>query len=161
MTTHIMKAGIVVFLLLAVAVIHHLPLGGFMGIHILHRELFFFPIVLAGLWFGLKVSLAAAVVASLLYAHLFTGNAQLQSASVVTVALQVAGFHLMALLTGWMVDHQRRQRRERDALNETFGRDVSKEVRDEILAGRVYLKGELKDVTVLFADLRYFTGLVE
>jgi len=65
------------------------------------------------------------------------------------------------LLTGWMVDRQRRQEKERDFLNETFGKYVSREVRDEILAGRVSLKGELKEVTVLFADLRDFTPLVE
>jgi adenylate cyclase len=67
----------------------------------------------------------------------------------------------MALLTGWMVDRQRRQQRERDFLNDTFGKYVSRQVRDEILAGRVSLKGELKEVTVLFADLRDFTRLVE
>jgi len=67
----------------------------------------------------------------------------------------------MALLTGWMVDRQRRQEKERDFLNETFGKYVSKEVRDEIIAGRVALKGEIKEVTVLFADLRDFTRLVE
>jgi adenylate cyclase len=38
---------------------------------------------------------------------------------------------------------------------------VSREVRDEILGGRITLKGELKEVTVLFADLRDFTRLVE
>ncbi|MBC2709780.1 MAG: adenylate/guanylate cyclase domain-containing protein [Desulfosarcina sp.] len=34
-------------------------------------------------------------------------------------------------------------------------------MRDEILGGRVTLNGELKEVTVLFADLRDFTRLVE
>jgi adenylate cyclase len=60
-----------------------------------------------------------------------------------------------------MVDRQRRQQRERDFLNETFGKYVSRAVRDEILGGRVTLNGELKEVTVLFADLRDFTRLVE
>jgi adenylate cyclase len=73
----------------------------------------------------------------------------------------VAGFNLMALLTGWMVDRQHRQQKERDFLNETFGRYVSKEVRDEIVSGRVTLNGELKEVTVLFSDLREFTKLTE
>ncbi len=43
----------------------------------------------------------------------------------------------------------------------TFGRYVSREVRDEILSGRIPLDGELKEVTVLFADLRNFTPMVE
>jgi adenylate cyclase len=38
---------------------------------------------------------------------------------------------------------------------------VTREIRDEILAGKFSLDGELKDVTVLFADLRNFTPMVE
>jgi class 3 adenylate cyclase len=157
----LMKTGIIVILLAVVAVIHHLPLHGFLGTHILHRELFFFPIVLAGIWFGLKAALLASIAASIVYAHFFTHSAGINTISAAVVGLQVTGFNLMALLTGWMVDRQRRQRRERNFINETFGKYVSREVRDEILAGRISLKGELKEVTVLFADLRDFTRLVE
>jgi adenylate cyclase len=51
--------------------------------------------------------------------------------------------------------------KERDFVKETFGKYVTKEIRDEILAGKVSLDGELKEVTVLFADLRNFTPMVE
>ena len=51
--------------------------------------------------------------------------------------------------------------REREAIKETFGRYVAREVRDEILAGRVTVEGEQREVTVLFADLRDFTPWVE
>ena len=161
MNLNAVKIGIIIFLLAAVAVVHHLPIHGFLGTHILHRELFFFPIVMAALWFGLKASLITAVAASIFYAQFFYHNIDSSRISIAVVGLQVAGFNLMALLTGWMVDRQRRQRRERDFLNETFGKYVSKAVRDEILGGRVTLSGELKEVTVLFADLRDFTRLVE
>ncbi len=57
MNLNSMKTCIVILLLGIVAVIHHVPMGGFMGTHIFHRELFFFPIVLAGLWLGPKVAL--------------------------------------------------------------------------------------------------------
>lgn len=155
------KTAIIILLLAVVTVVHHLPIAGFFGTHILHRELFFFPIVLAGLWFGLRAAFFTSVAASIVYAHFFTHNADIQTTSAALVGLQVAGFNLMALLTGWMVDRQRRQQRERDFLNDTFGKYVSREVRDEILGGRVTLNGELKEVTVLFADLRDFTRLVE
>ena len=46
-------------------------------------------------------------------------------------------------------------------IRETFGRYVSPEVRDEILAGRASLAGDLREVTILFADLRDFTPWVE
>jgi len=51
--------------------------------------------------------------------------------------------------------------RERERIRETFGRYVSPEVRDEILAGRVSLAGDVREVTILFSDLRDFTPWVE
>ena len=51
--------------------------------------------------------------------------------------------------------------RERERVTETFGKYITPEVRDEILAGRISTEGELKEVTVLFADLRDFTPWVE
>lgn len=51
--------------------------------------------------------------------------------------------------------------REREEMRETFGKYVSPEVRDEILAGRAALAGGQREVTVLFADLRNFTPWVE
>ena len=51
--------------------------------------------------------------------------------------------------------------REREAIRETFGKYVSPEVRDEILAGRVSGAGVQREVTILFADLRDFTPWVE
>jgi class 3 adenylate cyclase len=155
------KIAIVFFLLAVVTVVHHMPIAGFFGAHIFHREMFFFPIVLAGLWFGLKTALVTSVAVSIVYAHYFIQKTDIKTISASIVGLQVVGFNLMALLTGWMVDRQRRQQQERDFLNDTFGKYVSKVVRDEILAGRVSLKGELKEVTVLFADLRDFSQLVE
>jgi adenylate cyclase len=51
--------------------------------------------------------------------------------------------------------------REREVIRETFGKYISPEVRDEILAGRVPLAGSLREVSILFADLRDFTPWVE
>jgi len=50
---------------------------------------------------------------------------------------------------------------ERELLRETFGKYVSQEIRDEILAGRVALEGQVREATILFADLRDFTTWVE
>jgi len=51
--------------------------------------------------------------------------------------------------------------RERDFVKDTFGKYVTREIRDEILAGRVGLEGEQREVTILFADIRDFTPWVE
>jgi hypothetical protein len=41
-----MKTGIIIFLLAAVSVVHHLPIHGFFGKHILHGSCFSFPSLL-------------------------------------------------------------------------------------------------------------------
>ncbi len=51
--------------------------------------------------------------------------------------------------------------REREMVKETFGKYVTPEIRDEILAGRIRGEGELIEATMLFADLRDFTPWVE
>ena len=51
--------------------------------------------------------------------------------------------------------------REREVIRDTFGKYVTREVRDEILAGRVGVDGRLEEVSILFADLRDFTPWVE
>ncbi len=51
--------------------------------------------------------------------------------------------------------------RERESIREAFGRYVSPQVRDEILAGRAGLDGGQREVTILFADLRGFSTWAE
>jgi adenylate cyclase len=51
--------------------------------------------------------------------------------------------------------------REREMVKETFGKYVTPEIRDEILAGRIRGEGELIEATILFADMRDFTPWVE
>jgi adenylate cyclase len=63
--------------------------------------------------------------------------------------------------TGDVINEMTEGLKERDFIKEVFGKYVSKEIRDEILSGKVTLDGELRHVTVLFADLRNFTPMVE
>ena len=46
-------------------------------------------------------------------------------------------------------------------IRNTFGRYVSRRVRDRVLSGRIPLKGEVREVTMLFADIRDFTAMSE
>jgi len=50
---------------------------------------------------------------------------------------------------------------EREQIREIFGQYVTPEIRDEILAGRIPLNGQTTEATLLFSDLRGFTGFVE
>lgn len=50
---------------------------------------------------------------------------------------------------------------ERERMRDTFGKYVTPEIRDEILAGRIPLDGIRAEATLLFSDLRSFTHYVE
>ncbi len=50
---------------------------------------------------------------------------------------------------------------EREKIRDAFGKYVTPEIRDEILAGRIPLNGERTEATLVFTDLRDFTPFVE
>ena len=50
---------------------------------------------------------------------------------------------------------------DRERIREAFGKYVTPEIRDQILAGRIPLNGERTEATMLFSDLRDFTSYVE
>lgn len=51
--------------------------------------------------------------------------------------------------------------RDRETLRDTFGRFVSPDVAEAVLAHQTPLRGEVREVTILFQDLRGFTSLSE
>jgi class 3 adenylate cyclase len=51
--------------------------------------------------------------------------------------------------------------KERKYIRDTFGRYVTPEIRDQILAGKIPTKGEIREATMVFVDLRGFTPYVE
>ena len=66
-------------------------------------------------------------------------------------------FGLIAAKTNEMI----KGLKEKDFCQLSFGRFVTPEVSDRILKGEVSLEGELRDVTILFCDLRGYTTFVE
>lgn len=143
------------------AILHFIPLPGQVGSHFLHRELFFFPLILAAFWFGLKGGLFSAAAISVIYVLYFAVHRGHQPDLATVVALQVVVFFAVAGILGGLVDRNERRRNERDYIKDTFGKYFPEELRDEILQGRIPTAGEIKEATLLFADLRDFTAIVE
>ena len=105
------KITIIATLTMVITILHYGAIRGHLGLHILHRELYFIPILLASFWFGLKVGITTAVVISLIYApHVFIYNDP--HGTHLTVISQVLVFNLVAIVLGWLADRQRRQQQE-------------------------------------------------
>ncbi|MBW1887162.1 MAG: adenylate/guanylate cyclase domain-containing protein [Deltaproteobacteria bacterium] len=66
-------------------------------------------------------------------------------------------FGLIAAKTNQMIDGLR----DREFCQISFGRYVTPEVSEKILQGEIALEGELRDVTILFCDLRGYTTFAE
>lgn len=154
-----MKAISIVLLTIVISAFHYSAIRGNVQMHMIHRELYFFPILMAAFWFGLKAGVFTSVMVSIIYTpHVFMYNDS--HSAWVTLLSQLLVFNLVSITLGWMVDRERKKRKERDFISETFGKFVDDEVRDEILLNRDSLDGEVREVTVLFADLRGFAKLV-
>jgi signal transduction histidine kinase len=105
------KITLITVLTVVITILHYGSIHGHLGLHILHRELYFIPILLASFWFGLKVGLTTAVAISLIYApHVFVYNGP--HGTLLTVISQVLVFNLVAIVLGWLADRQRRQQQE-------------------------------------------------
>jgi signal transduction histidine kinase len=105
------KIVVIAALVAAITLLHYRAIPGHPGLHILHRELYFLPILLASFWFGLKVGLSTAAIVSLIYVpHVFVYNDS--HGSLLTVASQIVVFNLVAVVLGWLTDRQRRQQQE-------------------------------------------------
>ncbi|MGB5986433.1 MAG: ATP-binding protein [Desulfobacterales bacterium] len=105
-----LKIGLIVILGIMVTILHYKVVQTDLDLHILHRELYFLPILLTGFWFGLKAGAAAALIISSVYApHVFLyQNAQGQT---LTVLMQIGIFILVGVLLGWLVDRRKQQQK--------------------------------------------------
>jgi adenylate cyclase len=116
-------------------------------------------LVAVGLWAAIGLSLFVANSVAAPLRELETSMARVERGDLEARAPVVSNDEIGGLAEGF--NRMLAGLRERDFVKDTFGKYVTREVRDEILAGRIGLEGEQREVTVLFADLRDFTTWVE
>jgi len=109
------KVFTISFLILAISMLHFDALTGKLSNELLHSELYFFPILLSGLWFGIKGGFIAAIISSIVCTfHFFVLDA---FDDVLTALIsQILVFVSVGLFIGWMVERQERSRKERDVI---------------------------------------------
>lgn len=142
--------------------------------------LYFFLVVLTGFWMQARVSIGASIFAAAqfiiayqlarVHLHHVSGPDELFLQDLKDPLLW--GFKaLMLVLTGVavgvlsrsvrrMIGRMVEKERERAYLDRLFGQYVSPEVRDRLMSSEA-VHGEVRDVAVLFCDIRSFTTLCE
>lgn len=102
-----LKVTVVVVSVLVITAIHYSVTKADMGTHLIHRELFFIPILLASFWFGLKAGIITSLTVIVLYVHhlFFYGSAQDHG---LTIIFQICIFLVVGILLGWLVDRQKK-----------------------------------------------------
>ena len=109
-------------LLLLITIGHYATSMQHEGVHDLLQRLYYLPIILAGLWFGVRGGLVTAVAATVLYLpHVFMQWGGLRPENV-TRFLEVVLFGVVGFITGLLADRLRDalegQRRAYDSLRE-------------------------------------------
>lgn len=101
------KLATVLVLISSISLLHVQTVPSDYGLHILHRELFFIPIIFASFWFGLRIGLAVAILVCIIYAPLVMSHSGQHTGSGGTVILaQLAMYIVVSLLIGWLRDRQ-------------------------------------------------------
>lgn len=104
----IVKSGIIAVLIGIISSLHILYHGSEPGIHVLHQQLFYVPLILTSFWFGLRSGAALAIVISLLYGVPMILRMHGESGHLV-VFTQVCLYFFVSMLIGWLSDRERRQ----------------------------------------------------
>ncbi len=107
-TKQSLKISLIAAMVLVISILHYSGIHGNMELHILHRELFFIPILLASFWFGLRFGVATAVAVSIIYVPFIFVHDDPHT-SVLAVISQILVFILIAFGLGWLVERERRQ----------------------------------------------------
>ena len=106
----------------------------------------------------LKLSLPLAII--LAFAYIFAAIFAFKKGIILNTIYPL--FSIVFTYSSIILVNYNIERRERKRVTDTFGRYVSKEVADEILKSeKIDLKGQEKEITILFADIRGFTSLSE
>lgn len=107
------RSPAVIFRIVALAVgisaltaVHYLVNPDEVFFHVISRELYFLPIIIAGFWFGLRGGLAAALLCSLAYFPVAVGGLHDIGEHQLGNLLQIFLFNVIGILVGWLQDRE-------------------------------------------------------
>jgi signal transduction histidine kinase len=104
---------VIAFLILLISILHLRAGHADFQVHLLHRELFFIPIILASLWSGLWVGLAVVALVCFIYTPFVLHHGLLLGdADFSQIFTQIVMYWVIGGLIGWLSDRWHREQDE-------------------------------------------------
>ena len=100
------KVVVIFFIIFLVTLLHYQTNQEKTILHVIYRELYFLPIILAGFWFGLRGGLAASLVITALYLPVVVGKKSGLSGHDLGSLLEILLFNIIGILVGWLKDRE-------------------------------------------------------
>ncbi|MBL4901905.1 DUF4118 domain-containing protein [Desulfotalea psychrophila] len=108
-----LKMVLIFSLISGTTLLHYLARQDQNYFHIFLRELYFFPILLAAFWYGLRGGLIASAGISILYIPLVYAHWQQFSPADLDKSLEIILFNLIALVMGILRDQEKKRGQEK------------------------------------------------
>jgi two-component system sensor histidine kinase HydH len=93
---------IVLTFIILITMLHYLTIQDKVKVHVIYRELYFLPIILAAFWFGLYGGLTAALVVTMLYLPMVIGKSSGLAEHDLGNLLEILLFNIIGILVGWL-----------------------------------------------------------
>ncbi|MDW7771363.1 MAG: HAMP domain-containing sensor histidine kinase [Desulfobulbaceae bacterium] len=102
----LIKKILIGVLLFIITILHITASEDNMALHVLHRELYFLPILLTSFWFGLNAGFIISLVVGFLYSSYILAFS-VSHVGLATVIPQVFVFVLVGTVLGWLADKEK------------------------------------------------------
>jgi nucleotide-binding universal stress UspA family protein len=101
------KKSLIAILMLVITYLHYATETHHQIMHVIHRELFLIPILLAAYWFGKKTGLLVAIISSMLFLPQVVMSEKILSSYGLSSILEILTFNIVAYLLGGYQDIRR------------------------------------------------------
>ena len=98
-TSRIIAVCVLIF---GITFLHYLTRQEEIFLHVIYREFYFLPIILAGFWFGMRGGLAASLVITALYVPMVIGKPSGFAGHNLGNLLEILLFNIIGILVGWL-----------------------------------------------------------
>ena len=101
----------VIAVIAAISLVHYLTPDSMVQVHYLVQRLFYVPVVYAGLYFGWRGGLGAAVLSGLAYLPQILATWKLSPSNSINQCAEVVFFCIAGVTAGFLADRERRQKK--------------------------------------------------